>query len=229
MRLLIATLLCLAGVSGGCAGPKAQTDAASTTPDSTAGTFQPEHGMDAGNWIRVDPMIESASSLSLRARRAGLPVEQLVPQAYGLIITTLYPDVEIGVAFLRQRQIYHLDGFDRRIFVDEKYLYGKGFLSPEVIQVSERGWSREHAVSDSEITLLKELSSAVQRGTGRAAAFDAVSTFGPLALGRAPETRQYEREASWLVGTQRVDSAYFSIGAVAGLGNRLATRFVNPP
>ena len=191
--------------------------------------FQPESGIDAGRWVRVDAMIESESARRARARRSGLSIEQVQPQAFGLIVSVVFPDIEMGIAIFRQSKVYALDGIANRIFVDQRYIYAKGFLSPEVLSISERGWSEQYSASQSQLSLLNDLANAVLGGGGYKEAHEAMGYFGPLALAGAPKTGEYEREVSWLVGVQQVDSAYFRVGSKPGVGNRIVTQFVPKP
>jgi hypothetical protein len=69
----------------------------------------------------------------------------LQAKAYGIKLYVLFKDAEIGTAFMRRTQVYNLGSRNDRLTVDETYFYCNGFLSADIVRVTEKSWSKYYA------------------------------------------------------------------------------------
>ncbi len=231
-RTIYALTVFCAGLVG-CAQPTdPQPAAARSAPNSHSphkAAFDAKGILGEQDSVLVQAMVEDDSSVQVRARSTGLDPSVVRPNAYGLRIYVARKNAEVGTAFFSRTQIYHLDSFPNQIIIDKRYLYGMGFLTQEVIKVSEKTWSERHNASAAEIAQLHALAEAVQQGRGMKEAYEATGIFGPLAKVGADEERSSEREVTWLVGPQSLEGIYLSVTKSEKFGNRLSPVFVEEP
>lgn len=202
---------------------------ATTLPSPLKAAFDAKGLLDEQDSVLVQAMVEDGPSVHLRARSTGLDPAVVGPKAYGLRIYVVHKDAEVGTAFFSRTQIYHLDSIPDQIIVDRRYVYGMGFLTPDVIKVKDKTWSERYSASAAEMNQLDVLAEAVQGGWGMKEAYDATGLFGPLAKSGADEENSFEREVTWLVGPQSLEGIYLSVKQSAKFGNRLNPVFIEAP
>jgi len=194
---------------------------------SAPSVFENDGILGSTELVLVRPMLESDVSVSLRARQAGVPEESLQAKSYGLKIDVLFKDAEIGQAFMRRAQVYHLGSRKDQIVVDETYYYCDGFLSADIVKVTEKSWSSYYSVDVAAIARLDTLSEAVRNGMSHRDAFEAVEPISGNLLGTTREERQRsERAFTWFSGKQVIDKIGIELIRSPGVGNRVAVRFV---
>jgi len=227
-------VLAVVGISlVGCVQPTTSQPSAgliaTNLPPPPKAAFNAKGLLDEQESVLVQAMVEDGPSVELRARSSGLDPAVVRPKAYGLRIYVAHKDAEVGTAFFSRTQIYHLDSIPDQIIVDKRYLYGMGFLTPDVIKVKDKTWSERYSASAAEMNQLNALAEAVQRGQEMREAYDAKRIFGPLAKSGANEENSFEREITWLVGPQSLEGIYLSVKQSAEFGNRLNSVFIEVP
>jgi len=204
-----------------------QSAAAAAVPVDVSGTFEIDGFLEGTETVLVTPMVESANAVRLRAKEAGVGEASIAAKAYGLKFFMLDPDAEIGIAFLRRAQIYHLESVPGQIVVDFNYLFCDGFLSAEVIKISEKTWTIYWPSDGTTVGRIDTLAEAVRSGKSAREAYDALASYllgiGP---GSAGERNKSERQVTWMTGRQLFEETAFEIGRIRDVGNRVAARFV---
>jgi hypothetical protein len=178
--------------------------------------------------VVVQAMLESNSGVNLRARATGLESDSVRPRAFGLRVLTAHKNAEVGTAFFTSVSIYPSEGSPDRIVVDRLYLYGDGFASPDVIEVTEKRWSEQYSATTAEINQLCTLAEAVRDGGGAQPAYEATRPGGSLFKWGAEEQGLSQRTVKWLLGRQDVANIVLHVGRSGDFGNRLEPVFLAP-
>jgi len=189
-------------------------------------TFEAEGLLGEPELVIVKPMIETDTSLRLRAKEANVPLESLRAKTYGLKIYVLSQTPDIGPAFLQRKQIYHLDERGDQLVIDEAYWYSNGFVSSDIIRVTEKSWSEYYLAEAGDIEHLDTLAEAVRSGTGQRDAYEAMSLFGRLAKFGSPAQNKFERDVTWIAGMQSIEDVRIELQRSHKFGNQLSARFV---
>lgn len=222
---LILALTAVIGLGCTASDPAPKVAASSGVPSAPA-AFEAEGILDEKELVLVKPMIESDASMYFRAKKAGVSPSTLNPKAYGIEIYAMRKNPIVGTAFLHHTRVYSLDSMPRRLIFDEQYFYCNGFISKEVIKVSEKGWSEYYQASEKDIEKLATLSEAVRNGTSHREAYKALGPFGDLSKSGGEQLNLFEREVTWLVGKQTLDGVSVEVLPSTEFGNTIATRFV---
>jgi hypothetical protein len=204
--------------------------ARATQPAVGANAFETDGFLDEKWVVLVRPIVESDVTVLLRARQAGVLPGSLQARVYGLKVDVLFKDAEIGTAFMRRAHVYHLGLRNDQIVVDETYYYCNGFLSTDIVKITEKNWSRHYATDAASIAELDTLAEALSSRTGHQDAFNAAdpvrSIVGGL-LGRAGEQEHtLERDVTWFAGRQLIEGVGIELTRTLGVGNRVGVRFV---
>jgi hypothetical protein len=192
---------------------------------STRNAFEREGLLGGREDVLVRPMIESDASVQVRAREAGVSPGSLRPKVYGLKFDILFKNAEIGSAFMRRAEVYHVDFLKDQIVVDETYYYCNGFLASDILKVKEKRWSKYYGANAATITKLDTLAEAIRSGVGFRDAPAILDPREPLGTG-GEEKNQSERDFTWFAGKEIVDNIGIELLRYPGIGNRVSVKYL---
>jgi hypothetical protein len=226
--IVIASNLFLSVTSGSSQNQAPATATRTVQFASIKDAFETDGVLDDNQVVLVQAMVESDVSLSVRAMEARVAASSIKARTYGLKFFVLRKDPEIGSAFMRRTQVYHLDAFPDRLIVDEAYWYCTGFLSSDIVKVQEKQWSKYHPANTGDVARFDTLAEAVRNGAGHQEAHKALfaPSLSPLLKTAGPEQNRFEREVTWFVGRQLIEGVGIELNRSRDLGNRVSIRFV---
>ncbi len=224
-RTAIALLLAVSSCTDPTTTPAPPSDAPPLA--STKEAFETDGLLGQKEVVLVQAMVESDTRVSLRARQAGVEPSSLQAKAYGVKIYVLHKDPEMGTAFMHRTQVYHLGSRRDQLTVDETYFYCTGFLSADIIKVTEKSWSKYYASDEADITRLDTLAEAVRSGVGHQDAFKALDPVGGGMLRNGGnEQNRFERDVTWFAGRQAIEGVGIELTRSRDAGNRVSVRFL---
>lgn len=205
-------------------GTQSQPSEETHPPDTSVDAYERKGILGGKEFVLLRSMIESDTALLLRARQAGVEPSSLNARAYGIKSYVLFEDAEIGHAFMHVRQVYHLGPKMDQLIADDTYYYCTGFLSTDIVKVTETRWSKYYAPNETTIAQFYKLAEAVRSGVGRQDAFEALNS-GILGPAGAEQNRS-EHEVTWFAGRETIEEVNIELMRSGKVGNRVAVRFV---
>ena len=208
--------------------PAAKTELAATE-SSVPNVFAAEDFLGEATDVLVIPNVENEETVGMRARTSGLDPKSVAPRAYGFKVYQAWRDSETGSSFLSRQNVYQW-GTKGKIFIDKHFYYGDGFTALDVARVSEKYWSCQHVLTDSEMAQLLTLAEAVRSGTGHQQAYDAIQIGGSLSKACDRDQPNHEKSGYWILGPQKIEEDVFvDLSRLKGVGNRFTTKFIPSP
>jgi hypothetical protein len=210
----------------GCGDPASATPLqASAQVSPTTSVFETDGIIGRKERVLVTPMIESDTSVWLRARQAGVDPSSLRASVYGLQAFSITTDAEIGTAFAHRKSAYHLGGKNDQLIVDEQYFYCDGFVSSDLLRVKQKSWSTYYSVDANAISLLDTLAEAVRSGSGHEDAYKAIGPMGDLLRSGSEPQTEFERSVTWFAGRSEIEDVIITLSRSKELGNFVHVEF----
>jgi len=146
----------------------------------------------------------------------------------GLEVYELWPDEQVGHAFLSKKSYYRFD--TQRVTEDRDWYYVNGLLGEGSLEVENR-YETQHWSSTPELaaTLDKAAKLVANPKTSieeLKAMYRSLVTVA-FKVKAGPIEREGSRQFKWLAGLQKIDQLEITVAKAAKYGNRFTARFAN--